>query len=272
MHTLIGTAGWTDKTLIESGWYPPDAKSAEKRLRHYAGQFPLVEVDSTYYFPPSEQNSKLWVERTPAGFTFNIKAFSLLTQHPTKRKALYKDLQTPDKKNLYLDDLDRKTIDEVWDRFLSALQPLADAGKLGLLLFQFPPWFVISRKNKHYILESAKRAAPSPSTAKASRTSVKDLEGFLTSRSGVEAFLEPRTAVYATTLLLVAADGEYLRRPIDDRTQATDLCGRHNVPLYDAAKVGYPRRMRDYDRGIRRDHVDLSQLPPWPGEDVEERA
>jgi uncharacterized protein YecE (DUF72 family) len=160
MHTLIGTAGWTDKTLIESGWYPPDAKSAEKRLRHYAGQFPLVEVDSTYYFPPSEQNSKLWVERTPAGFTFNIKAFSLLTQHPTKRKALYKDLQTPDKKNLYLDDLDRKTIDEVWDRFLSALQPLADAGKLGLLLFQFPPWFVISRKNKDYILECAKRAAP----------------------------------------------------------------------------------------------------------------
>lgn len=115
-----------------------------------------------------------------------------------------------------------------------------------------------------------KRSAPSPSTGKASRASTKDLEEFIRSRSGVEAFLEPRTAVYATTLLLVAADGEYLRRPVTDRSQAVELCGRHNVPLYDAAKVGYPRRMRDYDQGVRRDHVDLGDLPPWPGDDAGE--
>ena len=81
---LIGTASWTDKSLLGSGWYPKGADSAEERLRFYASRFPLVEVDSTYYFPPSEKNSELWAERTPPDFTFNIKMFSLLTQHPTK--------------------------------------------------------------------------------------------------------------------------------------------------------------------------------------------
>jgi uncharacterized protein YecE (DUF72 family) len=158
---LVGTASWTDKSLLASGWYPKGATSATDRLRYYASQFPLVEVDSTYYFPPSEDNSRRWAERTPDGFTFNIKAFSLLTQHPTKADALYKDLSIPEgKKTVYPKDLDAKTIDEVWDRFLGALRPLKETGRLGALLFQYPPWFVISRKSKDYILECAKRAAP----------------------------------------------------------------------------------------------------------------
>src|SRR5918992_1923114 len=99
---LIGTASWTDKSLLGSGWYPKDVDSAEERLKFYATHFPLVEVDSTYYFPPSEKNSELWVERTPDSFVFNIKAFSLLTQHPTKTEALYKNLQPEvDKRNVY---------------------------------------------------------------------------------------------------------------------------------------------------------------------------
>jgi uncharacterized protein YecE (DUF72 family) len=159
---LIGTASWTDKSLLKSGWYPKGADSADERLRYYSSQFPLVEVDSTYYFPPSEKNSELWVERTPEGFTFNVKAFSLLTQHPTKTEAIYKDLDVPDKRNVYAKDLKAEVVDEVWDRFLSALQPLHDAGKLGALLFQFPPWFIIGRKNRDYILECAKRSAPIP--------------------------------------------------------------------------------------------------------------
>ena len=63
-------------------------------MKFYASRFPLVEVDSTYYFPPSEKNSVLWIERTPAHFTFNIKAYSLLTNHPTRPNSLYKDIQT----------------------------------------------------------------------------------------------------------------------------------------------------------------------------------
>ncbi len=162
-EVLVGTASWTDKSLLASGWYPKGATSAEERLRYYASHFPLVEVDSTYYFLPSEKNSELWAARTPEGFTFNVKAFSLLTRHPTKRRALPEDLRGGnDKDNLYPEDVGAEASDEVWDRFLSALEPLQNAGKLGALLFQYPPWFTIGRKNKDYILECARRAAPIP--------------------------------------------------------------------------------------------------------------
>lgn len=158
---LVGTASWTDKTLLASGWYPPDADTAEKRLAYYAEQFRLVEVDATYYTPPSEQNSVLWAQRTPAGFTFNVKAFSLLTQHPTRVSALYKDLRPDtDKRNVYLKDLDAAVVDQVWERFLAALAPLHAAGKLGAVLLQFPQWFPISRRNKEYLLQAKERCAP----------------------------------------------------------------------------------------------------------------
>ena len=159
---LIGTASWTDRTLIKDGhFYPSEAKTAEARLRYYAEQFPIVEVDSTYYFPPSEKNSVLWIERTPKDFTFNVKAYSLLTNHPTRPDSLYKDLELPeelaDKKNLYREQLPGTIVDEVWQRFRDALMPLHSAGKLGAVLFQYPQWFVIGRQNKDYILECAER-------------------------------------------------------------------------------------------------------------------
>ncbi|HEX6330027.1 MAG TPA: DUF72 domain-containing protein [Actinomycetota bacterium] len=161
---LVGTSSWTDPTLVKQGnFYPPEAKTAEARLRFYADQFPIVEVDSTYYFPPSERNAVLWIERTPKDFTFNIKAYSLLTNHPTKRESIYKDLQPelPDelaeKKNLYREQLPDAVVDEVWQRFHDALMPLHSAGKLGAVLFQFPQWFVIGRKSKDYILECVDR-------------------------------------------------------------------------------------------------------------------
>lgn len=158
---LVGTASWTDKTLLASGWYPESANTAERRLAYYARQFPLVEVDATYYAPPAESTARLWVDRSPPGFLFNIKAFSLLTGHPTKVSALYKDLRPQtEKKNVYPDDLPPQVYEDVWTRFLSALGPLAAAGKLGVVLFQFPPWFTIRRSNKQYLLEVAERCSP----------------------------------------------------------------------------------------------------------------
>ncbi|GIH12154.1 DUF72 domain-containing protein [Rugosimonospora africana] len=158
---LVGTASWTDKTLLASGWYPQSADTPQKRLGYYAQQFPLVEVDSTYYSPPAEQTVGLWASRTPPGFLFNVKAFSLLTGHPTQPGKLYKDLRPEtDKKNIYPNDLPPQAYEDVWTRFLSALDPLVDAGKLGMLLFQFPPWFTIRRSNKQYLLEVAKRCSP----------------------------------------------------------------------------------------------------------------
>ncbi|BCJ56398.1 hypothetical protein Asp14428_78730 [Actinoplanes sp. NBRC 14428] len=157
----VGTASWTDRTLLESGWYPATADNPEKRLAYYAKQFPVVEVDATYYGPPAEQTTKLWAERTPDGFTFNIKAFSLLTGHPTRVSAIYKDLRPETgKKNVYPDDLPAQSYEEIWARFLSALDPLVAAGKLGALLFQFPPWWGIRRSNKDYLREVAARCKP----------------------------------------------------------------------------------------------------------------
>jgi len=161
---LVGICSWTEPTLVKAGtFYPKDATSAEERLKFYASQFPIVEVDSTYYYPPSEKNSVLWIERTPHDFTFNVKAYSLLTTHPTKIDSLYKDVKEalPDelksKRNVYHDQLPPELVDEVWQRFADALMPLHSAGKLGAVLLQFPQWFVISRKSKDYILESRER-------------------------------------------------------------------------------------------------------------------
>jgi uncharacterized protein YecE (DUF72 family) len=162
-EVLVGTASWTDKTLLESGWYPPDVKTPAERLRFYASHFPLVEVDSTYYAPPAEDTARLWAERTPPSFTFDVKAFSLLTCHPTRPAALPKDLRVPvapGKKNLYVKDLDPAIVEQVWERFVSALLPLEDAGKFGAVLFQFPRWFPIGRRNKHYILECKRHCWP----------------------------------------------------------------------------------------------------------------
>jgi uncharacterized protein YecE (DUF72 family) len=157
----VGTASWTDRTLLASGWYPATADTPEKRLAYYAKQFPVVEVDATYYGPPAEQTTKLWAQRTPDGFTFNIKAFSMLTGHPTKVSAIYKDLRPEtDKKNIYPGDLPAQAYEEIWSRFLSALDPLVAAGKLGALLFQFPPWWGIRRDNKDYLREVAARCRP----------------------------------------------------------------------------------------------------------------
>src|SRR6195952_2153786 len=157
----IGTASWTDKTLLESGWYPPEVTTPEARLAYYADHFPVVEVDATYYSLPSERNSSLWTDRTPKGFVFDVKAFSLLTQHPTKTTALPKALRPDDAKaRVYLKDLPAATVDEVWDRFLKALAPLHEAGKLGAILLQFPQWFPGGKANRQYILECAERCKP----------------------------------------------------------------------------------------------------------------
>ena len=160
----VGTAGWTDRTLIASGWYPAEASTPERRLRYYASQFPLVEVDATYYALPAERTARAWAERTPAGFTFNVKAFSLFTQHPTPVRALPADLREvagqAGKDRVYLKDVDPAVANAAWDRFLAALGPLREAGKLGAILLQFPPWFPIGRARRDYILACAERAAP----------------------------------------------------------------------------------------------------------------
>jgi len=161
---LIGTCSWTDPTLIESGrFYPSWARSAEARLQYYASQFRLVEVDSSYYSLPSERTSRLWVERTGEKFIFDIKAFRLFTQHPALLTALPKDVKEAlpsglkGKANIYLRDMPTELANELWSRFERALLPLDSAGKLGVVLFQFPPWFYPGEGQLDYILSCKER-------------------------------------------------------------------------------------------------------------------
>lgn len=76
----------------------------------------------------------------------------------------------------------------------------------------------------------------------------KHLLEFVTSRRGVEGFVEPRTAVSDVTLLLVAHDGEWTRRRVQSVQWAHNFANKHQVPSYDAAVVGIPQRMRDWNR------------------------
>jgi hypothetical protein len=71
---------------------------------------------------------------------------------------------------------------------------------------------------------------------------------FIRSRRGVEGFVEPRTTITDVTLLLVAHDGEWTRRRVPSIQWAHKFANQHQVPSYDAAVVGIPQRMRDYNR------------------------
>jgi uncharacterized protein YecE (DUF72 family) len=162
---LVGTASWTDESLLKSGWYPPHVRTPAQRLRYYASRFPLVEVDATYYALPAERTTRQWAQRAPQGFTFDAKAFSLLTCHPTRAAAFPKDLRAAlprDGGNLYLRNVDTAIVEQVWQRLVTALSPLWEAGKFGALLFQFPRWFPIGRHNKEHILECKRRSEPLP--------------------------------------------------------------------------------------------------------------
>jgi uncharacterized protein YecE (DUF72 family) len=131
--------------------------SAEERLRFYAGRFPVTEIDATYYAPPSEAQARLWAQRTPPGFRFDVKAYSLLTGHPTRPQSLWPDVretlgeEAAGKRNVYATHLPPDALDEAWRRFAAGLAPLREAGKLGAVLFQYPAWFTPRRENREVL-------------------------------------------------------------------------------------------------------------------------
>jgi uncharacterized protein YecE (DUF72 family) len=161
---LVGTASWTDKTLIASGrFYPAQCTTPEDRLRYYASQFPFVEIDSSYYAIPEARVAQLWAERTPPAFVFNVKAFRLLTGHQTAPAALPKDIASAlgpiEAKNIYYKDLPVEIRDAVWKRFRLGIEPLHRAGKLVAVHFQFAPWVAFHPRNLEHIDECRERLA-----------------------------------------------------------------------------------------------------------------
>jgi uncharacterized protein YecE (DUF72 family) len=153
---LVGTASWTDPTLVKSDvFYPPAVTTPAERLSFYASHFPTVEVDSSYYAILSEDVARLWVERTPPSFIFSVKAFAWLTHHPAEtnrlpaviKSALPANLKTSSRiKNPPADLLSL-----AFQMFWSALKPLREAGKMGLVLFQLPPYVVCQHSNFDYL-------------------------------------------------------------------------------------------------------------------------
>ena len=88
-RVLFGTTSWADRSLVSSGsFYPRRSMTARARLAYYAARFPLAEVATTYRFPPTPDVAAQWVERTPPGFTFDVRAWSLFTGAPTLPDSL----------------------------------------------------------------------------------------------------------------------------------------------------------------------------------------
>jgi uncharacterized protein YecE (DUF72 family) len=125
---LVGTCNWADHT----DFYPRGLPAGE-RLAYYARFFPLVEVDSTFYGIPKPAVARRWVELTPPGFLFNVKAYRSLTLHERE------------------DGKPREATEEEKREFMDLLSPIREAGKLRGVHYQFPPWFTATAKNMDYI-------------------------------------------------------------------------------------------------------------------------
>jgi uncharacterized protein YecE (DUF72 family) len=156
----VGTASWTDPTLTQSTlFYPSKAMSAEERLRFYASHFNAVEVDSTYYALPAERMVMLQTERTPADFKLSYKAFGALTRHPVDVRRLPKAVKAVMRPSVIEEDrldfrgVEPEVLDLMFDMFRNALKPADEAGKLGAVLFQFPPYFTYDTENMDYIVK-----------------------------------------------------------------------------------------------------------------------
>jgi uncharacterized protein YecE (DUF72 family) len=162
----VGTASWTDPTMTAAGvFYPSDADTAEERLQYYASQFPLVEVDATYYALPARRMSELWLDRTPPDFTFDVKAHALMTGQPSEVRRLPKTLRNElpadlaGKGRIYARDLPKELEEEIWAIFRDALEPLREHGQLGSVLLQYPRWFFPPAENREAIVRARERLA-----------------------------------------------------------------------------------------------------------------
>jgi uncharacterized protein YecE (DUF72 family) len=160
---VVGISAWADPELLQSGFYPPGLKTGAERLQYYASRFSIAELDSSYHFLPSQTYYQNWLNIVPSGFIFDIKAFSLLTQHPTPITSIPCDLRGDvapflnKEGHLYPQNLPPELMDTIWERFGLSLTSAKKSGKLGLISFQFPAWFHANPNNYAYIRECRQR-------------------------------------------------------------------------------------------------------------------
>ena len=144
---LAGAASWSERSLVRDGdWYPRRTMTAAQRIAHYAGRLPVVEIDSTYRFPPTPEVCQQWVDRTPEGFTIDVVAWSLFTGNATLPDSLWPDLldevrpEMRDRRRLYANHLSDRATAECWRRFRHAIEPLHRAHRLGGVMLRYPHW------------------------------------------------------------------------------------------------------------------------------------
>lgn len=147
-RVLAGASSWADRSLVRDGtFYPSRSLNSAQKLGFYASRLPLAEVATTFRFPPTPELAQRWVEGTPAGFTFDVRAWSLLCGAPTWPESLWPDLWghvRPSRREatkLYRHRLPEEIVDECWHRFNHAIAPLARSARLGAVIMRYPGWF-----------------------------------------------------------------------------------------------------------------------------------
>src|SRR5258705_4400130 len=153
----IGTSGWnypSGRGTWNGIFYPPSRGRAKgfDELTFYAEHFNTVEVNSTFYGQPRPEVTKAWAERTPGDFEFSIKLYQKFT-HPrmfeqTVVRSLH--LESPDPESIK--ELARPTAADL-DEFRRGVDPLAERGKLGALLAQFPASFKSGDAERAYLAD-----------------------------------------------------------------------------------------------------------------------
>jgi uncharacterized protein YecE (DUF72 family) len=137
---LVGTSSWADPGFVED-WYPPKM-AARDRLAWYAQRFEFVEVNSSFYAVPVQKTVARWAEVTPENFTFDVKLHRLLSRHSAGLDSLPPELRSRAQTNergrvILTPELESLMVDQT----LEAMEPLAEAGKLGPFLLQLTPAF-----------------------------------------------------------------------------------------------------------------------------------
>ncbi|AIF42191.1 DUF72 domain-containing protein [Virgibacillus sp. SK37] len=134
----IGVTGWGDHHSL----YPPDLKSKDK-LAEYSSHFPVVEVDTSFYAIQPIRNAEKWVKQTPENFRFVVKAYQGMTGHQRG-------------------DIPFETKEDMFKAYIESLVPYQNAGKLAMVLFQFPPWFDCRKENVNYLRYCKQRMGDIP--------------------------------------------------------------------------------------------------------------
>ncbi|PYZ92903.1 hypothetical protein CR194_14775 [Salipaludibacillus keqinensis] len=123
----IGLTGWGDHHSLYE-----DVKSPSNKLYAYAGHFPIVELDSSFYAIPPKRNIEKWIHETPETFQFIVKAYQGMTGHQRG-------------------EIPFETKEQMFQAFTEAFRPMKKAGKLAMVLCQFPPWFDCQKKHVQYL-------------------------------------------------------------------------------------------------------------------------